>query len=347
MEEAIINHKLSKEVAECVGLWLAEGDDKCNNEITFTNNEVGLVMYFDKCIRGIFTDSIARVRLYIYTPNGIEIEAPIKVDIVRNYRDNRANKPYYIWRMASARLNKEWKNIVNLYMTNKDYYPDILRGFFAGEGSIKSTSHNSRSVMISQLPSIFLEKMLNSLEIEFNYNPGNRSYFITHWDNWDKLAKIKIADLHSIKKEKFWRIYSEYKERHYKIHHIRNSIFQMLITPHMTSELAVSFDRTEARIQDVLMDLKNKGVISNFKCGLKTYWIKNDQNVVIISKLKKNYLDLLENKSKNTAEIAKYFNVNFHSSKKRLKELERLELVKRNGDKRWEKLNPAKKVIVL
>ena len=347
MENIMTNHKLNKEVAECVGLWLAEGDDKCNNEITFTNNELELVRHFDKYIRNTFYDSIARVRLYIYTPDGIEIEAPIKVDVVRNYTDKRANKPYYIWRMASVKLNKEWKYIVSLYVANKDCYPDILRGFFAGEGSLKSTSHNSRSVMIAQKKYDFLEFMLRNLNIDFNYNEGNRSYFITHWDNWDKLAKIKIADLHSIKKEKFWRIYNEFKERHYKSHHIRNNLLQMLIVPHMTSELAVKFDRTEARIQDVLMDLKSKGVINNFKCGLKTYWIKNDQNVVIISKLKKNYLDLLENKSKNTAEIAKYFNVDFKSSFKRFKELEKLGLVKRNGDKKWEKLNSAKKVIVL
>lgn len=131
--------------------------------------------------------------------------------------------------MASTSLFKEWKEIVNLYLDNKDYYPDLLRGFFAGEGSLKSTSHNSRSVMISQLPCIFLEKMLKTLKIEFSYNHGNRSYFITHWDNWDKLAKIKIADLHFAKKEKFWKIYNEFQERHYKNHHIKNSILELLI----------------------------------------------------------------------------------------------------------------------
>ena len=46
-------------------------------------------------------------------------------------------------------------------------------------------------------------------------------------------------------------------------------------------------------------------------------------------------------------EIAKYFNVDFKSSFRRLKELEKLDLVKRNSDKKWKRLNSHKKVIVL
>ncbi len=336
-----------KEIAECVGLWLAEGDDKCNNEITFTNNQFELIEFFHKNIKSLFSNHKFNIRIYVYTPNGENIEVPLEVTKINRYIDIRANKPYYIWRLASVELNKKWKTIVEYYKTNPKFYGDILRGFFAGEGSIKSTSHNSRSVMISQLPSVFLEKMLRQLEIEFKYTSGNRTYFITHWDNWDKLAKIKIADLHSVKKEKFWRIYSEFKERHYKSHHIRNKILQMLINPYMTSELAIEFQRTEARLQDVLIDLKDKGTITNFRSGSKSYWIRNDQTTVIISKLKLKYLNYLANSSKSTMEIAKYFNVGFQSSKKRLKELEKLGFVRRRVDKKWEKVNPDKKVIVL
>jgi len=338
---------MNKKIAECVGLWLAEGDDKCNNEITFTNNQFELIEIFHKNIKKLFSNYKFNIRIYVYTPNGENVAVPLEVTKINRYIDNRANKPYYIWRLASVELNKKWKNIVGLYKTNPIFYADILRGFFAGEGSIKSTSHNSRSVMISQLPNIFLEKMLQHLEIEFKYNPGNKSYFITHWDNWDKLAKIKIADLHSIKKEKFWRIYSEFKERHYKSHHIRNRLLQILINPYMTSELATEFQRTEARLQDVLIDLKKKGIITNFRSGIRSYWIRNDQNTIIISKLKMEYLNHLINSKKSTMEIAKYFNVGFQSSKRRLKELEKQGLVKRNGDKRWERLNSDKKVIVL
>ena len=337
----------NKEIAECAGLWLAEGDDKCNNEITFTNNQFELIVFFHNTIKQLFSDYKFNIRIYVYTQNGENIAVPLEVTKLNRYVDKRATKPYYIWRLASVKLNRKWKEIVELYKNNPDYYPEILRGFFAGEGGIKSSSHSSRSVMISQLPSVFLEKLLNHLKLEFNYNPGNRSYFITHWDNWDKLAKLKIADLHSIKKEKFWRIYREFKERHYKAHHIRNSVLPMLINPYRTSELAIKFNRTEDRILDVLMELKDKGIINNFRSGSKSYWVRNDQNVIIISKLKKEYLDFLSKNEKTTMEIANYFNVGFQSSSRRLKELEKLSLVRRKEDKKWERLNPDKKVIVL
>ncbi|MBS3104853.1 winged helix-turn-helix transcriptional regulator [Candidatus Woesearchaeota archaeon] len=338
---------MNKEIAECVGLWLAEGDDKCNNEITFTNNQFELIEFFHKNIKKLFSNHKFNIRIYVYTPTGENVAVPLEVTKINSYIDERATKPYYIWRLASVELNKKWKNIAELYKNNPTFYPDILRGFFAGEGSIKSCSHNSRSVMISQLPSIFLEKILNYLKIDFNYNSGNRSYFITHWDNWEKLANIKVADLHTIKKEKFWRIYSEFKERHYKSHHIKNSLLKMLIYPYMTSELAIKFNRTEARLQDVLIDLKEKGIINNFRSGSKSYWIRRDQHIIIISKLKLSYLNYLVDSNKSTMEIAKYFNVDFKSSFRRLKELEKLDLVKRNSDKKWKRLNSHKKVIVL
>ena len=39
---------MSKEIAQSVGLWLAEGDSKSCNEITFTNNCFELIKLFDK-----------------------------------------------------------------------------------------------------------------------------------------------------------------------------------------------------------------------------------------------------------------------------------------------------------
>ena len=337
----------NKEIAECVGLWLAEGDDKCNNEITFTNNQFELIKFFHKNINKLFSNHKFNIRIYVYTPNGENVTVPLEVTKINRYVDRRANKPYYIWRLASVELNKKWKSIVEHYKSSPDYYSDILRGFFAGEGSIKSTSHCNRTIQISQKPYPFLEELLNYLNVEFSYTTGNRSYSITHRDNWDKLAKIKVADLHSIKKEKFWKVYSEFKERHYKHNHIKNNVLQMLINPYMTSELAIKFNRTEARIQDVLIELKDKRIINNFRCGSKSYWIRNDQNIIIISKLKNEYLNILNNSDKNTAEIANYFNVDFQSSFRRLKELEKLRLVKRKENKRWEMINTDKKVIVL
>ena len=50
---------------------------------------------------------------------------------------------------------------------------------------------------------------------------------------------------------------------------------------------------------------------------------------------------------KKTTEIANYFNVDLKSSFRRLKELEKLGLVKRREDRIWEIMSTNKKVIVL
>ena len=41
-----INDNINKETAECVGLWLAEGDKKTFREVTFTNNSIELILFF-------------------------------------------------------------------------------------------------------------------------------------------------------------------------------------------------------------------------------------------------------------------------------------------------------------
>jgi len=338
-------NKFYDKIAECAGLWLAEGDNKCNNEITFTNNEFSLVQFFHHNIKELFSNYVFRIRIYVYTPTKENIVVPLEVDRINRYIDKRATKPYYIWRLASVKLNKKWKDVVSFYKNNPQYYPPILRGFFAGEGSIKSTSHNSRSITISQKKDLFLEKLLNLLNIEFAYRPENRTYSITHKYNWDKLAKIKLADLHPIKKDKFWKVYNEFKEEHYKDHYIRDNVFKLLIKPYSSARLAIMFNRSQARIQDILIDLKKKKIVNNFRVGSKGYWIRNDQDTIIISKLKKRYLDLLDKGGNTTKEIAKYFKVNDRSAFRRLKELEKLGLVKRKEDKEWIKEKTRKKVI--
>ena len=39
------------DIAKCVGLWLAEGDNKTISEITFTNSQPELIILFDKTLR--------------------------------------------------------------------------------------------------------------------------------------------------------------------------------------------------------------------------------------------------------------------------------------------------------
>ena len=41
---------MKKEMSECVGLWLAEGDSKTKSEVTFTNNCFELIIHFHKVV---------------------------------------------------------------------------------------------------------------------------------------------------------------------------------------------------------------------------------------------------------------------------------------------------------
>ncbi len=70
-------------------------------------------------------------------------------------------------------------------------------------------------------------------------------------------------------------------------------------------------------------------------------------NMIIISKLKQQYLDFFNDKPKQTYKFAKYFKVNHKSSYRRLKELEKLGLVKRNKHKMWSPIKTNKEVISL
>ncbi len=57
---------LSTDVAELVGLWLAEGDSKSANEITITNNCFLLIQSSYRVLKHIF--NAENFRLYIYLP---------------------------------------------------------------------------------------------------------------------------------------------------------------------------------------------------------------------------------------------------------------------------------------
>ena len=198
-----------KSIAECVGLWLAEGDTKCQNEITFTNNELGLIIKFHSTLMQVFSPYSFNTRIYVYTPNNDNIRIPIKVDVIRYYKDKRANKPYFIWRLASVKIHKEWMKLVNSIKRDPTLYKYLLRGIFAGEGNIKTGSHNNRTLRIAQLEDSLFEKILNFLKIKYSYSPRERSYIITSKNNWDIFAQNKLADLHQIKKKKFWSSYSQ------------------------------------------------------------------------------------------------------------------------------------------
>ena len=58
---------MEAKAAECVGLWLAEGDQKTIAEITFTNNSWELIEFFGKTILQLFSKHKINPRVYTYS----------------------------------------------------------------------------------------------------------------------------------------------------------------------------------------------------------------------------------------------------------------------------------------
>ena len=160
---------------------------------------------------------------------------------------------------------------------------------------MKEGSHSNRTIRIAQgKPNIFIEQILRYYDVTYQYTHNGRSYDITGKWNWNMLAKIKIADLYPIKKEKFWRIYKSYKEIHYPDHYIRDKIVVFLDKPYASLELSKIFNRSPVRIYDLFGFLKKEGTLQIFRVRSKAYWIKSDQNKIIISQIKEKYLKSLK-----------------------------------------------------
>jgi hypothetical protein len=334
---------MNKEIAECAGLWLAEGDNKTRSEITFTNNCFDLVLFFHKTMKNIFGD--IKPRIYAYSKRNKQV---MDLDNIRfrYYTDKRANRTYYIYRIASVSLVKKWKRIVESMFKNERMYQHFLRGFFAGEGNIKTGSHCNRTIRIAQKQQIkIIDMILNYFEIKYTFSKRGRSYVIVNRTNWDRLAKIKIADLHPDKKKKFWKVYSDFKEYHYSHNFIKDNIMNYLNRPKNVRELSVIFGRTLARIQDILIPMKKRGKVINFRVRNVDYWIKTSSNLVVISSVKKRYLDIL-NKPMTTKQLSDVMNVCWKSSNNRMNELRKLGLVEKDCYL-WMKVPINKEVFVI
>jgi len=335
-----------KKVAECVGLWLAEGDNKTKAEITFTNNCWELIDFFYKIINKVFREHTYNPRIYVYSPNKEKVSIPYDKCIVKYYIHKRATKLYYLLRFASVKMVKMWKEIVKDILKRRDLYPFILRGFFAGEGNVYMGSHNRRILRLSQKEEKeYINNILNHLGLYFYFEKGNRNYVIYRKPTWDIFAKHKLADLHPLKKEKFWGIYNSFKEEHYPTNYLIKEVYSIINKPLTARQLSKVFNRSFARIQDVLILLKKQGKINNFRVGNVDYWTK-DKNQIIISKIKEDYLLLLD-KPKHTSECAKHFKVCWKSSYNRLNELQKLNLIRKENNGKWIKLLTRKEVLII
>ncbi|MEM5778387.1 MAG: hypothetical protein QXD43_05875 [Candidatus Aenigmatarchaeota archaeon] len=260
-------------LAECVGLWLAEGDNKSKLEITITNNCWDIIIYFHFLMKKLFKD--IKPRIYVYDSN--KYFKKINLDNIRfrYYIDRRAKKTYYIYRIADVKIVKMWHKIIKKIKLKKYLYEHILRGFFAGEGNLKEGSHSNRTIRIAQGKSNnFLEAILKKLGVDFKFSQRERSYVITGRKNWSILAQKRIADLHPIKKSKFWRIFNSYKQWHYPRNFIINNILNYLDEPRSSKQLTYEFNRSQDRIQQVLTRLKKENKVINFRIRSTDYWIK-------------------------------------------------------------------------
>jgi len=331
-------------ISICVGLWLAEGDNKTIAEITFTNNNIKLIRFFYSTLREIFPQG--KFRLYVYSKNEYQNKNPIKVKFVNYYIDRRARIPYFIIRLMNRKAVIKWKKIVEKITKNKNNYKHILKGFFAGEGNIKEGSHHSRQIRIAQgKRNILIEKILDYLEIKHSFSERERAYRISGRKNWEKFYKLKLYDLHPDKRKRFLRVYREFKEWHYSHNFIKNNILPILTEPITSNEMAKYFNRSQARIRDILLELKNENKIITFRVRSTNYWVKSDRNIIVISKRKQKILRFL-NKPQRTSDIAKEMDINWKAANKRLKELEKLGLVK-NESNMWNRIYLDKEVKAL
>jgi len=333
-------------VAECCGLWLAEGDNKSRSEITFTNNCFELVDLFYMTMKEIFPDRQYNPRIYVYSSNGKKVTLPYKNCAVKYYLHKRATKPYFIFRIASVKMIKEWREIINQNLSKKELSPLILRGFFAGEGNVHIGKRSVRVLRISQaIKKPFINNLLDELRLKYTFEQNNRNYILSGKPNWDIFAKHKLADLHPIKRDKFWKAYKSFKEEHYPKNYLLEKIPEMAVIPITSKQLANKLSRSQARISEVLVMLKKMGKLKNFKVRSASYWTSN-MDLILISRIKQGYLSFL-NKSRKTYEFAKYFNVDWKSSSRRLGELDKLKLVKMEENGKWIKLLTKKQIITI
>jgi len=196
----------------------------------------------------------------------------------------------------------------------------------------------------------YIDKILNFFNIGYKFTFYHRNgYIIQRKENFDRLAKIGIADLHPKKKTKFNYMLSKYKQTHYKKGHIKKHIKKTLKRDgfYTSEQLANLFDRSQDRVSEVLTELKKERLIRNFRVRSKDYWTLESKKIILISAIKYKYLNILKKDSKRTKDIAEEAGVCFKSASNRLKELKKLSLVKRNKDRTWEALKVNKKVIVI
>ena len=323
---------MNREIGECVGLWLAEGDKKSDREITFTNNCLELIFFFHKSVKTLYNGKNIP-RIYIYSSTDRVLISDLQGFNVKNYFDKRAKRTYFIYRLADTTFVKEWKKLVNQAKESSDFYADILRGIFAGEGNIKHDfeNNNSRNLRIAAgFRDPFIEKLLRSFDIHFIYEEERRNYLITG-RQLEKLKMIQIASLHPEKESKFRFMIECLKEKHYSPGELKQLLFEELHDFRRTSELAIKFGKSDLRILEVLRELKREGKIGLIRLRGISLWTRKEILDEYLSTEKVKLLTKLEKNTTLTA-IGKSLNLSRKSVRHRLLKLQLQGVVEKQGD---------------
>lgn len=201
-------------LAECVGLWIAEGDSKSTRELTFTNNCEDLIKYFHTVVTGNF-EFKTTPRVYEYSSNYFSSSFRLDGVVKKKYLDFRARKPYYIYRICDAKLLRDWKKCYSENISKREVYVSILRGVFAGEGNIKYQEECAgRTVRLAQKKrNSMIECFLDHAGIAYSYAQENRQYYISRRKNLEIFRRLQIAALHPDKNVAFEKMFSSYKLR--------------------------------------------------------------------------------------------------------------------------------------
>lgn len=306
---------INDDLARIYGLWLAEGDNKTDQEITFTNNNFKIVLFFHEILKDNFNFE-NKPRMYIYSPNRKKIKINLKDVNIRNYIDKRATKPYFLYRVYDKNLVKKWKLLQNEILKPKFYVP-LFQGFFAGEGNVKySEKCCSRVVRLAQKKrKRWIEQIFKYLNLKYKFRRRDRAYSISNRTNLEILYNIDIFKLHKIKKKKFEKEFLSYKQIHLPKNELEKLLIKVTKNPKTTRELSIKYKNSKSRISQVLLKLKKKGIVINFKAKNKTYWIKTDKRKIIISSRKKEYLNNI-NKPLRLVQISKSMGVCPRAAKK-------------------------------
>ena len=299
--------QITKELIYCIGLWLAEGDSKTSTELTFTNNSLELILFFKENIDKIYS-GINIPRLYVYSATGIKyFEKLDGFKTIKSYIDVRANRPYYIYRLADTKFMIEWKKLVKEIIEQEQFEIDILIGIFAGEGNIKHDikNHNSRNARISsKYRNSYIEKALVKLKIPIKFDQKHKEYWITG-RYIDILNSNSICILHPEKSHKFKKMFESKKEEHYSPYELKNNLIVELNEFKTAKELSKKYNRSHIRITEVLQQLKKENYSNHKKINGKVYWAKKSLIEEYNKKLIENIKESMNRHGKNYTAIGK------------------------------------------